>query len=957
MVQKSVDTSGKEAPLYALVKRHLPAAYQDLFQFKLNPGLTVTNSASNIHDTFRVSNSNNNQDGSGGSAAGKILIEGVSLSALGAGLNHYLRTVCQVEMTWSGDRFDQLPAVPPRLTGDNSNSVVKASFVPWRYYMNVVTFGYSFAFWDWSRWERELDWMMLNGINMALAMVGQEYVVRKFYEDQGLNRDEINGFIGGPAFMPWQRMGNIQGSWGFVNDTQYKNDWIDSQWELQGQIMRRMEELNITAIMPSFNGFVPMALPAKYPSTKFEKASQWGDLNPYSSNTFVPSTEPLFMELSKKYIQLQNSLYKTSGVQGSSHHYLLDLYNELSPTCTRVDCLQQITSGVMKSLKAADPDAVWVMQGWFLLHRDIWQPPQTKAFFDGIRETNQGRDAFVIDLYSDIAPLWNSTEGFFGIDWGWSMLNNFGGQQALYGTLPTLLSEPFRAYNQPRKVMKGMGITMEGINNNEYLYQLIFDIPWESVEATYPIALNTPPLVSKGMMPPPDQKPPAESTTDIKSSAAVEISQQPLNADKHLDDFIRRRYGPNQTTEAMLQTWRTLSKTVWDIRSGQMSQSKSYLVETPSLDMRREGFLSTIFFYDKPTVVKAWGQFVESTQTEASKTRRGPSVIQNAFQEVLGVAATGGSKAMKRQQNEDGTKITGLWTSFSARIRDAIKNTVGQRQQPMVTTKGADTIVHLKSSSSVIQTRADPNNTPSTPRLPTESELPLNVSSFRYDLVDVTREIMAAVVIPGLQKEFVAAYRAKNLNRTRALGRGLLDAILDTDKILATHSHFMLGPWIRDARVSAKTVAGDIPKTMAEEEQDTYKDYLEFNARNQITWWGPTGQQGLADYAAKQWAGLVKEFYYPRWQIFVDRVVTAVQQGRTLDYKSYLNDSLAVESVWQKEATCLGGGCLLKEEAMMRKDRVEKYAVDAVGDTIETAQDLWDRWGQTAMRLAQEASS
>jgi len=76
---------------------------------------------------------------------------------------------------------------------------------------------------------------MLNGVNMALAMVGQEYVFRKFYEDQGLTREQINEFLSEPAFMPWQRMGNIQGSWGFGNDTVYKNDWIDSQWELQGQ--------------------------------------------------------------------------------------------------------------------------------------------------------------------------------------------------------------------------------------------------------------------------------------------------------------------------------------------------------------------------------------------------------------------------------------------------------------------------------------------------------------------------------------------------------------------------------------------------------------------------------------------------------------------------------------------------------------------------------------------------
>ncbi len=80
-----------------------------------------------------------------------------------------------------------------------------------------------------------LDWMMLNGVNMALSMVGQEYVFRQFYENQGLSRESLNGFLSGPAFMPWQRMGNIQGSWGFPNDTKFKNEWIDSQWELQIQ--------------------------------------------------------------------------------------------------------------------------------------------------------------------------------------------------------------------------------------------------------------------------------------------------------------------------------------------------------------------------------------------------------------------------------------------------------------------------------------------------------------------------------------------------------------------------------------------------------------------------------------------------------------------------------------------------------------------------------------------------
>lgn len=46
----------------------------------------------------------------------------------------------------------------------------------YRYYQNVCTHSYSFVWWDWARWERELDWMALNGINLALAWSGQEAI-------------------------------------------------------------------------------------------------------------------------------------------------------------------------------------------------------------------------------------------------------------------------------------------------------------------------------------------------------------------------------------------------------------------------------------------------------------------------------------------------------------------------------------------------------------------------------------------------------------------------------------------------------------------------------------------------------------------------------------------------------------------------------------------------------------
>lgn len=157
-------------PLYGLVKRLLPKAYHSTFDFQIvSESAIPPSSPKNKYDVYRVSNvaatvdAANNHASEHGGHQPTVLIEGTTFSALGVGLKFYLEQAAQVELTWSGDRFNELPAQPPRVPDlelDSGNVVttghVHGSFVPWRYYTNVVTFGYQFTFWDWSRWEREL---------------------------------------------------------------------------------------------------------------------------------------------------------------------------------------------------------------------------------------------------------------------------------------------------------------------------------------------------------------------------------------------------------------------------------------------------------------------------------------------------------------------------------------------------------------------------------------------------------------------------------------------------------------------------------------------------------------------------------------------------------------------------------------------------------------------------------
>ena len=47
----------------------------------------------------------------------------------------------------------------------------------------------------------------------------------------------------------------------------------------------------------------------------------------------------------------------------------------------------------------------------------------------------------------------------------------------------------------------------------------------------------------------------------------------------------------------------------------------------------------------------------------------------------------------------------------------------------------------------------------------------------------------------------------------------------------------------------------------------------------QLTLWGPNGE--ILDYASKHWSGLVSDYYYPRWKLFFDTLITCLDDGKS----------------------------------------------------------------------------
>lgn len=105
----------------------------------------------------------------------------------------------------------------------------------------------------------------------------------------------------------------------------------------------------------------------------------------------------------------------------------------------------------------------------------------------------------------------------------------------------------------------------------------------------------------------------------------------------------------------------------------------------------------------------------------------------------------------------------------------------------------------------------------------------------------------------------------------------------DLDKLLYTNENSLLSTWIQDAKQWA-------------EGNNTYEAYLEYNARNQITLWGPTGE--INDYASKQWAGLVGEYYAKRWETFVGVLAKQKESGAVYNATETKEVMLGIGEEW-----------------------------------------------------------
>ncbi|MEU3019022.1 alpha-N-acetylglucosaminidase TIM-barrel domain-containing protein [Nocardiopsis sp. NPDC007018] len=379
---------------------------------------------------------------------GALTIAATDALAASVGLHTYLREVCGTAVGWDTPRplpVTEFPDAPPTRRTAETDQL---------YYLNFCTQGYTAAYWDWDDWEREIDWMALHGVTLPLTLLGHEAVLLDAYAALGLDESTVLRFLGGPGYLPWQYMGNLDGFPGPM-----PSSWVDGHLRLARRVLERQRSFGMTPALPGFTGHVPDELAPGRTRTR-----TWQG---FTTHVLDPA-DPRYARVAEEIARSQARLL------GTDHLYALDPFIEMVPVDADPAFPGRVARATLAGLTEADPDAVWVLQAWpFSYQRDFWSDSRVHAFLDAIPDER----LLVLDLWAEEDPQWSRLGAFGTKEWVWCALLNFGGRTDPIGDLQGAvdgINAAKAAGNRP----VGLGLSMEATRNNPAFFELVADQAW-----------------------------------------------------------------------------------------------------------------------------------------------------------------------------------------------------------------------------------------------------------------------------------------------------------------------------------------------------------------------------------------------------------------------------------------------------------------------------------------------
>ncbi|HEV2269486.1 MAG TPA: alpha-N-acetylglucosaminidase [Steroidobacteraceae bacterium] len=385
------------------------------------------------------------------SANGHIRIAGSTPSALLFGVNWYLKYVARVQISPNGDRIGPAPLPLPRTV------IEKSTPYAYRLALNENVDGYTAPYWDWPRWEREIDVLALSGINAVLVERGTDTVLYRTFRDVGYSDAQVRGWLAAPAHQNWQLMGNLCCFAGPMSRALLQKRRVSAQ-----KIVARLRALGITPVLPGFYGIVPSDFGQRFPNSHVVPQGKWAG---FTRPGWLDPRDPMFRRLAAEFYRHQRELFGDGAV------YDMEIFQEGGATGDVP--VAQGARAVQAALLAAHPGARWMMLAW--------QGNPKQALLAGVDR----RRLLIVDIDHNRVPRDNRRQDFRGAPFLFGGLWEFGGRTTLGANIRGLTDRLQRVAGSNDN-MAGTAVFTEGMDTNPFVFDLFTEMAWRRKPVAVP---------------------------------------------------------------------------------------------------------------------------------------------------------------------------------------------------------------------------------------------------------------------------------------------------------------------------------------------------------------------------------------------------------------------------------------------------------------------------------------
>lgn len=378
---------------------------------------------------------------------GKIILCGNNKVMIAHAYYNYIRKYCGAYFTHTGSNCLDIKDAP---APEHFRKTVKQKK---RVYLDYITHSNSTWLWTWEDWEKELDFMAMSGINMALNVVGNDALMFYALVNSGLSQRSAAFFISGPAFYAWQITGKLD---------MYlpRNDFstYDDQIILAKKIYTRMLELDIEPILSTYGGQCTEKIFKVFNKPKYYKCDQW---NAFPQVRKFDILDDGFKKIFKEYLFVQEEKI------GKAKYYMCDYLCNFQNRTSRQGIMKKRAAEYERLLNFCvdtdKPCIVFPSEGY------------NKYFLEGITKC----DKLVLDIDG---TMFEKTNHFNNFDCIIGNTHNNSPHQSLRGDLIELSKNNYAILSNSYENIVGVGFFPESLEQNPVYHELMFDIMSENAE-------------------------------------------------------------------------------------------------------------------------------------------------------------------------------------------------------------------------------------------------------------------------------------------------------------------------------------------------------------------------------------------------------------------------------------------------------------------------------------------